>query len=309
MDIVLGLIGLLVLTVVSLRRWLLRREIPLRQAIDFDGELYRVGKGVIARRHCSDPQMSVIVMPGFMENFLYFTEYYADPSIELILLTSSDYHLPVNRPRFAEPAWARPGKASPGSIAADAEMLNLALKHLVRTDKVRVHGHSRGGAVVLEAARLRPDLFEAVEVVLEAPMLPQGKPCMPSSPLMLWATPLLLPLWQQQPINPRNRSLWGPLDNPRKRELIMGTPFTPRNAAIILTNLRDMHSWMQNTGTDIYRHVRRGAILVPHSDRILDPQAMLDSAQQAENLQVIEITGGSHFIIPDHPDSIPPIAA
>ena len=44
-----------------------------------------------------------------------------------------------------------------------------ALEHLPRSPIVRVHGHSRGGAVVLEAASMRPELFKDVEVLLEAP--------------------------------------------------------------------------------------------------------------------------------------------
>ncbi|MFZ2289085.1 MAG: alpha/beta hydrolase [Halopseudomonas yangmingensis] len=308
MDIVLGMAGLLVVVLFSLRRWLLRREIPQQQAMDFNGELYRVGNAAIARRHCTQAHTSVIVMPGFMENFLYFTEFYSDPDIELILLTSSDYHLPVNHPRFSKADWAKPADYPAGTIASDAHMLNLALQHLCSCEHIRVHGHSRGGAVVLEAARQRPDLFESVEVLLEAPVLPQAKPRMQLSALLLWALPLLLPLWQQQPINARNRPLWGSLDNPRKRELIMGTPFNPRNAAIMLTNLRDMHDWTHNTGTDVFQHVRRGAILVPDADMILDTHSMRSSAQQAENLQLIDVPGGSHFVIPDYPDSIPPVS-
>ena len=69
-----------------------------------------------------------------------------------------------------------------------------------------------------------------------------------------------------------------------------------------------MAQWMDNPRCEIYQHVKRGAILVPGKDRILRSDAMRTSAQQAENLQVIEIEGGSHFVIADHPDSIPPLA-
>lgn len=309
MESLIGFLGLAVLIVVYLRRWLLRREIPQQQAASFKGELYTVGEASVARRSTGQPATaSVIVMPGFMENFLYFTEYYADPAIELILITSADYHVPVRGNRATVPAWSEPPKAAPGTIAYDAEVLNLALRNLVTTANVRVHGHSRGGAVTLEAARQQPALFENTEVVLEAPVLPQGKPYTPLPPVARWFLPFFLPLWQQQPISPRNRAVWGPLDNSRKRELIMGFPFNPRHCSTMSANLKDMEHWMHSTGSEIYQYVKRGAILVPDNDRVLRADAMRASAQQAENLQLIEIEGGSHFVIPDHPDSIPPLS-
>jgi len=308
MESLIGFLGLAVLVVVYLRRWLLRREIPQQQATTFKGELYSVGQATIARRTSAQaPKVSVVVMPGFMENFLYFTEHYADPAIELILITSAYYHVTVLDYRPTGPAWSETPAAAPGSIAYDAEVLNLALRNLVTTGNVRVHGHSRGGAVTLEAARQQPALFENTEVILEAPVLPQGKPYSPLPPTARWFLPFFLPMWQQQPISARNRALWGPLDNTRKRELIMGLPFNPRHCSTMDANLRDMAQWMDNTRCEIYQHVKRGAILVPGKDRILRSDAMRASAQQAENLQVIEIEGGSHFVIADHPDSIPPL--
>ncbi|WP_339843863.1 alpha/beta hydrolase [uncultured Halopseudomonas sp.] len=309
MESLIGLVGLAVLVVVYLRRWLLRREIPQQQAVSFKGEVFTVGQANVARRQAEkQPRASVIVMPGFMENFLYFTEYYEDPAIELILITSADYHVPVLDFRPSVPAWSKTPNATPGTIAYDAEVLNMALRNLVTTENVRVHGHSRGGAVSLEAARQQPALFENVEVILEAPVLPQGKPYAPLPPLARWFVPFFLPMWQQQPISDRNRALWGPLDDSRKRELIMGVPFNPRHCSTMVANLKDMADWMDTTSTEIYQHVKRGAILVPGKDRVLQTGAMRASAQQAENLQVIAIEGGSHFVIPDHPDSIPPLS-
>lgn len=307
MESLIGLTGLALLVIFYLRKYLLRKESPKQQALPFSGELYQVGMACVAKRTHNGATSTVVVMPGFVENFLYFTEHYADPAIELILLTSADYHVPVTNPRFTTPKWASAPKSRPGSIAYDATVLNLALTHLVTTQNVRVHGHSRGGAVTLEAARQQPALFEQIEVILEAPVLPQGLPYAPMPAVVRWLLPFFLPFWQQQPINDRNRKVWGPLDNPRKRELIMGVPFNPKRAAIMLANLRDMADWMPNTGTDIYQYVKSGAILVPGNDRVLDSVAMLASARQAENLQIIEIDGGSHFVLPDHPDSIPPL--
>ncbi|MAB25880.1 alpha/beta fold hydrolase [Pseudomonas neustonica] len=309
MQFLIGLIGLVLLIVTSLRRWLLRRESPQKQAVDLPVELFQVGSAVIARSRDDAPGGSVIVMHGFVENFLYFTEHYADPNIQLIMLTSADYHLPINQPRFSTADWIKVPSQRPGTIAYDAAVLNQALEHLATGTQVRVHGHSRGGAVTLEAARQRPDLFERVEVILEAPVLPQGKPYKPVPSIARWFAPFYLFAWQQQPISPANAKIFGPLDNPRKRELIMALPFNPRYGKTFVTNMKDLADWMENTGTDIYQHVKFGAILVPSKDLVLDAAAMRQSAQQAENLQIIEVEGCSHLITADRPDSIPPLPA
>ncbi len=308
MQFVIGLIGLLLLIVTSLRRWLLRRESPQKQAIDYTGELYQIGSAVVARSRKDAPAGSVIVMHGFVENFLYFTEYYSNPELQLIMLTSADYHLPVNQPRFTQADWIKPPAGRPGTIAYDAGVLNQALEHLATGSRVRVHGHSRGGAVTLEAARQRPDLFEQVEVILEAPVLPQGKPYKPVPPLARWFAPFYLFAWQQQPISPANAKLFGPLDNPRKRELIMALPFNPRFGHTFVTNMDDLAKWMDSTGSDIYQHVKYGAILVPTKDRVLQVAAMRASAQQAENLQIIDVADCSHLVTADRPDAIPPLS-
>ena len=49
MESLIGFLGLAVLVVVYLRRWLLRRDIPQQQATTFKGELYSVGQATIAR--------------------------------------------------------------------------------------------------------------------------------------------------------------------------------------------------------------------------------------------------------------------
>lgn len=308
MHILIGLIGLFILIATSLRRWLLRRETPQVQAVDFQGELYQVGQACVARQGPEDAAQSVIVMPGFVENFLYFTAYYQDPALQLIMLTSANYHVPVNRPRYRKAEWVSPLRSRPGTIAYDAEVLNQALEHLANGHQVRVHGHSRGGAVILEAARQRPELFSRVEVILEAPVLPQGKPFREVPKAARWFLPFYLFAWQQQPISPSNRHLFGPLDDPRKRELVSALPFNPRHGKTFVDNILDLADWMERTPTDIYQHLQRGAILVPEKDRILQAEAMRRSAEQAANLQIIQIPDCSHLITLDRPDCIPPLA-
>lgn len=99
MESLIGFTGLALLVLFYLRKYLLRKESPQKQALPFSGELYQVGQACIAKRSHDGATASVVVVPGFVENFLYFSEYYADPEVELILLTSADYHVPVTKPR------------------------------------------------------------------------------------------------------------------------------------------------------------------------------------------------------------------
>jgi len=307
MEMLLGLIGLVFLVVFYLRRFLLRRDIEPATRVVFEGDLYRVGNATLGVQRHGNPTRTVVVVHGFVENFLYFTHYYQQPDLELISVTCAGYNLPVEAPRFSRAEWVQVPQQPAGSIAHDAAVLIQALENLVSTETVRVHGHSRGGAVVLEAARLRPDLFERVEVILEAPVLPQGRPYAPMPGWFIWFLPFFLAAWQQNPINERNRSMWGSLENPQKRSLVMGYPFNGQRASVLMANLRDMNRWMREEDAHLFANVQRGAILVPERDRVLHPGAMLAAASQAQNLQIIEIPEGSHFVIFDDPDRVPPL--
>ena len=300
--ILLGLTGL-----VGLRQWLLTRSISAAPQHSVQADLYPVADGWIAHLRGDNPQTTVIAMPGFLENPQYFSRYYQDPHIELILISATGYHQALHSNSFPTAPWTFSSTHPTGTISADAEILNLALEYLPSTQNIRVHGHSRGGAVVLEAAQQRPDLFNSVEVLLEAPVLPQGQLCRPSSMIARWLLPLLHLLWQRKPSICLSAPVWGPLQDSYKRELITGMPFNPRNSRLMLTNLQDLLDWMHTRSTDIYSHVQRGAILVPNKDGILHSHSMLDSARQAENLQIIEVPEGSHFVLLDNPESIPPL--
>ncbi|MCE9668904.1 alpha/beta hydrolase [Myxococcus stipitatus] len=301
-----SIIGLGVLAATA-RWWLLRREGPSCPLEPFDGVIHRVGKAVIAERHSEAPRATVICMHGFVASMRYFThEHYAAPDIQLIQLTSCDYHLPITQPVERPAPWAKVPQAPEGSIAYDAEVLLQALEHLPRTEHIRVHGHSRGGAVVLEAASMRPDLFEKVEVVLEAPVLPQARPYVALGALQLWLLPFVIPLWRREPISRHNRGAWGPLENARKRELITAFPFNPKRVSTMETNVRGIGEWMNGKDTSVFKNLRRGTVLVPTKDRVLDARSMLESARRAEpTLNVVTLEGCSHFVLWDRPDAMP----
>ncbi|MCP3163351.1 alpha/beta fold hydrolase [Myxococcus qinghaiensis] len=304
-----GVLAGITVSVLALRQWLLRREGTPSPSEPFDGHVYRVGKAVIAERRCEQPRATVIGMHGFVADMRYFTRHYGDADIQLILVTSCDYHLPITTPREHPAPWAKIPKEPEGTIAHDAAVLVQALEHLPKTDQVRVHGHSRGGAVVLEAAKQRPDLFERVEVVLEAPVLPQARPYTSLSRAQLWLLPFLIPLWRRAPIARHNRGAWGPLEDVRKRELIMAFPFNPKRVSTMVANLLDIGAWSQERDASVFRNVRRGTVLVPGKDRVLESSSMLESAQRGmPELNVVKLDGCSHFVVWDRPDAMPALA-
>lgn len=289
------------------RRGLLNYPVRRRNREAFDGVVYLAGKAAIAMRSAGEnPRATVIGMHGFCEDPRYFTEYYSDPDIQLILISSCDYHMPFTGGRLEKADWAGAPWAMEGSIEYDARALVQALENLPRSDTIRVHGHSRGGAVVLEAAALHPELFANVEVVLEAPVLPQGRSVTPLSPVLFWLGPFVAVLWRLMPISPLNRRAYGSLENPRKRELLAGLPFNAKRASTLIANMRYMDAWMRVRQHDIYRSLQRGVVLVPEKDRVLEPEAMRQSARQVgSGVEVVPVAGSSHFVLMDCPQAIP----
>jgi pimeloyl-ACP methyl ester carboxylesterase len=291
--------ALAVVMVLVVARWLLVRRLQAPPVLEpFDGAMYRVGEATVLERTSKDARVTVVCMHGYLANFGYFMPFYAAPDIQLIMISSADYHVPGPA---TTPGWARPVAGVAGTIEYDAAVLVQALEHLPRTARVRVHGHSRGGAVVLEASMLRPDLFETAEVVLEAPVLPGGKTRTAISAAVLWLLPFLIPLWRMQPISKRNQAVWGRLDNADKRRVISALPFNPRRIRTMLVNLRSIKAWSERDDAKRLNAVR-GVVIVPGDDQVLEPASMAASAERAKaRLQLVHAAGSSHFVLYDAP--------
>ncbi len=276
----------------------------------FSGRVYRVGKGAVSvRNHSGEAEQTVIGVHGFLENHCYFTQTYDAPTTELILLTCSNYHIPVSgvTPETAE--WELPIKHLESTIEYDASILTQALENLPSTRNVRVHGHSRGGAVTLEAVRQRPDLFEHVEVVLEAPALPQGKihPLVSAllEPVSHGMWPWLIRLINSAPSSAYGQTFFGKM-NPRKKQLLSKLFYATRDHLTIVRNIENIFEWIERTDTDVYQHIRHGTFLIPAVDRLLDRQAMLDSARQSPTtMRIVETLAPSHFVTLDSKEWLP----
>lgn len=309
--VVLLVLVIAVLALIFLRQYLTQRENPRPADEPFEGNVYRIGDAYVAERPGSErPPATVVFMHGYLADLRYAAELYTDPEVQLLALNSGGYHLPIQAPRPRTPDWAETPVGALGAVGYDAQVLIQALRHLPRSERIRVHGHSRGGAVVLEAARRAPELFERVEVVLEAPVLPGAKTKVPVFGFGLWLMPLTLPLWQRRPISPRNTKMWGRLDNPRKRELICALPFNPRTAAIMVVNLKTLVRWMNEHDESLYRNVPGAIVLVPDDDQVLDAGTMRASAERGgERVTVVAVTDSSHFVALDRPRAVPPLTA
>lgn len=275
----------------------------------FSGRVYLVGKGAVSvRNHSGDAVHTVIGVHGYLENHCYFTQAYDAPTTELILLTCSNYHLPVNGVTPEEADWQEPIDELDGTIAYDAQLLIQVLTHLPSSETIRVHGHSRGGAVILEAASRRPDLFRNVELLLEAPALPQGRlhalVTMMLEPVSHGMWPWLIRLINNAPSSVYGQTFFGRM-NPRKKILLSTLFSATRDHLTIVRNLEDAMAWMDNTSTDIYQHVSHGCMLIPGTDRILDKTAMLESARACTSMTIVETGSPSHFIALDDPSLIP----
>lgn len=247
----------------------------------FSGRVFRVGKGAVSvRNHSGKAVHTVICVHGFLSNHCYFTHAYGAPTTELILLTCSNYHIPVNGVTLEEAPWDTHIEPLGGTVEYDACILNQALVNLPSTANVRVHGHSRGAAVILEAIIQQPELYQDVEVVLEAPALPQGRlhPLVTTilKPIGHGMWPYLVRLINFAPSFVYGQTFFGRM-NPRKK-LLLGKVFSATHDPLtIVRNIENIIEWMESRDTSVYQYIRKGYILLPGNDHILDQTASLAS--------------------------------
>lgn len=309
MSVALASFGAFVAAALLLRTWGARVEATAPPTEVFDGTEYQVGACRVFERRCEAPRATVVCMHGFLESPHSFTHFYADPSLQLVLLSSADYAQPFSGQTSSEPVWVKtPIQGEVGDIEYDAQVLALALEHLPRSNTIRVHGHSRGGAVVLEAAQRRPDLFEKVQVLLETPVVPRGQVYgargAVAMSLAFFFLPLILAVWRRYPTLKLSQRALGRLDDARKKQVMLNLPNNPRRARTAERNVKSILAWSSKTGVDVYQHVR-GAIVIADRDKVLDSVSMRQSAQQAPALVIIEAKSSSHFPLFDVPAVFP----
>jgi pimeloyl-ACP methyl ester carboxylesterase len=303
-----------VLLVSAARRALANRTWPAPAGEEFHGALLRLGENLVCqpdRSHLDADLVSrttLVCFPGFLGDMRYFMEVHRDTPARLIIINNANYQNPFRAEPATQPAWFTGNPYRVGTIAHDAFCLNQVIEHMAGPERVVVHGHSRGGAVVLEAGNQRPDLMREVEAILEAPVVPRGRLYdngeKKLQPVGFYLFPFILSLMRVLPESKRLKSPFMWVTNPTKDKLIAALPFTPRQYATAELNSADIIAWQASAGYESYDHFKRVTLVVGQRDGVLCRRAMLQSAAQSSSVNVVETHGTDHFISLESPSDI-----
>ena len=319
-TLLLTLLALLLMLHTYREYWRLR-NLPQTHHSKFTGELMQVGTTYIARRPANNScSRSIICFPGFLEDMRYFQDLYKDNDAELILVNNANYHCPFLNEKetgnVAQLDWPKnPYKI--GTIEYDGFYLGLVLERLAGGREVYLHGHSRGGAVVLETGRQYPELTNSnertVSAILEAAVLPQALTAgNGSDPLPHRIACYLMPIFFGLSRNiSTQRLLKLPMmrpTNPVKTELMKSVFVNSRSYATCVVNVQSIVSWQRTIGFEVYDNFPTLSIVMGARDTTLDGPSMLASAEQGQTLNhglsIIRTKGTNHFISLEQPDTI-----
>ena len=298
---------LLILAGVHLYRYYwMNKELDRLHFADFDGDIYSVGDTVIAvQKPEGEPTKSIICVPGFLEDMRYFLDVYRDQGYELILINNAQYHSPFSLRQVRQLSWpSNPFKV--GTIEHDGFYVAQAIKDLASTEDIVLHGHSRGGAVMLDAGRQFPELMANVSALLEAPVLPQAKPATKGNETVVkWVFAYMIPL-----VFPTMRKistkqlLRNPMMHPYndlKVGLLKSLFSTQQNYAVCVENVTNIADWQKKNFYDVYNHIKNITVLMGERDHVLSNKAMLASAQQDGKINVVQTAKTNHFISLEQP--------
>jgi len=290
---------------------------PPKNHQDFAGDLLQVGKSVVAYQAAPNPAINtkrtVVCMHGWLEDHRYFGEVYNSDMDELILINSCDYHVPNTTKVASQVDWQTPNPHPPCTIEYDAAVLVMAVKNLATSSHIVLHGHSRGGAVVVEAIKQAPELFPQAHVILEAPILPEATvarshklPKIVNKALSKFAVyifPFAMFYLSRKRVS--TATIKGSGRNHNKRVLLSGLFFSAKNAGVLVRNFENMLVWPMQNKMNILDSVRAGCILVGEKDTVLSRRLLLKSANKLnDNFDVIQTKKTGHFISLDIPDQV-----
>ncbi|OUS26088.1 hypothetical protein A9Q99_19110 [Gammaproteobacteria bacterium 45_16_T64] len=295
------------------RNHVTHRDLARVNVVSFDGEVFHVGRGGVAKRRMdldakAGPVQTVVCMPGFLEDMRYFLELYKEADVELILVNSADYHLPFATTHAKSVDWGDNNPYPTSTIEYDAHIVACAVKHLATTDNLIFHGHSRGGAVMLELGKQEPGLVKNAKVVLEAPALPQGRLSGGGEKNFKRVGAYFMPLVFSHNRNISNAALNKmPMMKPPsalKTELIRGLFCAPKNYQIALKNIHNIIEWQGRNQKDLYENFEEISVVVGERDHVLSRRAMIASANMSSRVNVVETKGTNHFISLEKPNYI-----
>lgn len=296
------------------RRILADRIWPAPPGEAFHGVLLQLGQNLVClpdRSHLDADAVgrtTLVCFPGFLEDMRYFLDVHRDTPARLIIINNANYQNPFRGVDIQSPAWFIGNPYPVGSIAHDAFCVNLVIEHMTGPERVVLHGHSRGGAVVLEAGNQRPQLTGSVEAILEAAVVPRGRLYdngeKKLQPVGFYLFPFILSLLRVLPESFRLKSPLMRVSSPAKEKIVAALPFTPRQYATAELNSADIIDWQARTGYQSYEHFKRVTLFVGQRDSVLCREAMVASAARAPAVNVVETRGTDHFISLESPADI-----
>jgi len=296
---------------------ILNIKTPAKNHEVFSGQLLQVGKSVVAYQKEDDSlttnKQTIVCMHGWLEDHRYFSEIYTPKDAELIFINSCDYHSPNKDKTPVKAQWQTNIPYPDCTIEYDAAVLIMAVKNLASHKKVLLHGHSRGGAVVIEAIKQAPELFSQTRVILEAPILPEAPVCVqtPSkfinalgSKVIMYTFPFVAHGLAKKGLPKFVIENMGPL-NPRKSHLLKGLFFSAKSTAVLMKNLDNMIDWPLQNNMSLLDNIKGGYILLGSCDCVLSRRLMIKSINKNKgNLNVINTKHSSHFISLDIPAQV-----
>lgn len=312
---------LLVLAVIALALHLMRHYVahvrrPKVLDLPFDGRRYRAGANEIAVRRSPGATRTFVCVPGFLEDARFFLDLHEGSQADLILFGNGNYHSPFAGDDAEELDWdLNPHRV--GTIAYDAFHVARAVEHLAKTRIVILHGHSRGGAVVLDAARQFSDRMRTpdrdVRALLEAPVLPHGKqagtdPGPVGRAIVAYLLPLFLAVSRNISKTRLERFPMMRPTNPHKTEVLRSLFQSTRDYDTCVENVADIAEWEETQGYGLFDNYERITIVVGERDDVLDNRALVASAEEgaARNagIRIVRTEDTNHFVSLETPEVI-----
>ncbi len=299
----------------AFRQYTARKTQPQVCRAHFDGRVFKVGDTYIAKRPLRDGSTrSIVCFPGFLEDMRYFQNLYEDDPSELILFNNADYHCPFIAEGEDVPELVWPDNPYPvGSIEHDAFYVGQSVLSMVSCNEIVLHGHSRGGAVILEMGRQYQGLEalgKAIHAVLEAPVLPQAKVAGPGSKkifhsLVCYLLPLL---FASRRVITLDRLLRMPMMTPTnalKTRLMSSIFLVARRYDTCAKNVKSIFRWQRLAGFELYGYFQKLTVVVGECDSSLDRKSMLASvvegAKVNPGVELLETQSTNHFISLEQP--------
>lgn len=283
----------------------------------FDGNLFEVGETVFAIRRCQgDEGKTIICFPGFTETMSYFVELYKNENCQLIFVNNALYHCPFDMKSSEKLNWdANPFQ--PATIQYDGFYLAKIIKDYASHDKIFVHGHSRGGAVVLDAGRQFPEITRAdgkcITAILEAAVVPKGTTVAPQpgkvgKAISNYVMPIVFSLYAKISRDKLEKMPMMKPTNDLKTNIVMMNFKSPKHYWVYLLNVANIPEWQREQAHSLYETYHQVVLIQGERDDVLENETMEASALVGQSLnktlRIVKTTGTNHFISLERPELV-----